>query len=71
MSTKKLQIIGNLGSSDADTLDGKHASEFATVSDVETLKSQVGDTAVSTQIDNAIAGVKLTTTSDGVLVLSV
>lgn len=56
MSTKKLQIIGSLGSSggNADTLDGKHASEFASAYDVESLKSKVGDTAVSEQINEAI-----------------
>lgn len=55
MSTKKLQIIGSLGSSDADTLDGKHAEEFAAASDVEELKTLVGDEAVSTQIEEAIS----------------
>lgn len=43
MSTKKIQILGSLGMGDADTLDGKHASEFATPSDV------------SEQISNAIS----------------
>lgn len=55
MSTKKLQIIGSLGSSDADTLDGKHAEEFAPVADVKELKTLVGDTSVSTQIEEAIS----------------
>ena len=45
-------------------------SKYAEASDVEELKTLVGDTAVSTQITNAISGVKLSLTSDGVLVLS-
>lgn len=40
---------------DADTLDGKHADEFASASDVETLKTQVGNTSVSEQINDAVA----------------
>lgn len=39
---------------DADTVDGKHASDFASASDVETLKAKVGDTSVSEQITSAI-----------------
>jgi hypothetical protein len=39
---------------DADTLDGKHASEFALASDVSELKNKVGDTSVSDQIASAI-----------------
>lgn len=39
---------------DADTVDGKHASEFAVTSDVEDLKSKVGDTSVSEQITAAL-----------------
>ena len=70
MSTKKLQILGSLGNSDADTLDGKHASDFAAATDFEDLKTLVGDEAVSTQITNAISGMKFTLDSDGVLVLS-
>lgn len=54
MSTKKLQIIGSLGNSDADTLDGKHASEFASASDITALEGLVGDTKVATQITTAI-----------------
>ena len=52
MSTKKLQILGSLGNSDADTLDGKHASDFASASDVVALEELVGDTKVSEQIEN-------------------
>lgn len=57
MSTKKLQIVNNLitEASNADTVDGKHASDFAVASDVATLQTLVGDTAVSTQISTAIA----------------
>ena len=40
---------------DADTLDGKHADEFAVASDVEDLKELVGNISVSDQINNAIA----------------
>ena len=39
----------------ADTLDGKHASEFANATDVVDLKSKVGDASVSEQIENALA----------------
>lgn len=39
----------------ADTVDGKHASEFALVSDITALQSLVGDTSVSTQISTAVA----------------
>lgn len=56
MSTKKLQILGSFGGSDADTLDGKHASEFASASDVEQLKNNVGDSPVSEQINDAVTG---------------
>lgn len=58
MSTKKLQIIGNLAgqASNADTVDGKHASDFAASTDFEQLKSLVGDTAVSEQITQAVDG---------------
>lgn len=50
MSTKKLQILGSLSNSDADTLDGKHASDFASASDVTALEELVGDKKVSDQI---------------------
>ena len=40
---------------DADTVDGKHASEFAIASDVETLNALVGDVSVSEQISTAVA----------------
>lgn len=54
--TKILQIVDNLvkQAENADTLDGKHASEFAAASDVETLKTQVGDASVSEQINTAV-----------------
>ena len=56
MATKKLQILDSLikQAENADTLDGKHADEFAAASDVETLKSQVGDDTVSDQINTAL-----------------
>lgn len=40
----------------ADTVDGKHANEFAAVTDLATLQTLVGDTAVSVQINTAMAG---------------
>ena len=43
MSTKKLQILGSFGSSDADTVDGKHASDFASTSDIEELETQLSE----------------------------
>lgn len=56
MSTKKLQILGSLAAQagNADTLDGKHANEFASASDVAELKSLVGDNKVAEQIATAI-----------------
>lgn len=41
----------------ADTVDGFHASDFASVSDVNTLQNLVGTQSVSTQINNALANV--------------
>ena len=38
----------------ADTLDGKHADDFATVEDVASLEAKIGDKSVSEQINNAI-----------------
>lgn len=60
MSTRKLQIIGDFNSN-ADTLDGKHASEFASASDVEQLQIKVGDMTVSEQLDAAIAELDMLT----------
>lgn len=40
---------------DADTVDGKHASEFALASEFATVVSYVGDKKVSEQIEEAIA----------------
>lgn len=56
MATKKLQILDSLikQAQNADTLDGKHADEFASATDVETLKTQVGDTSVAEQIGSAL-----------------
>lgn len=42
-------------SGDADTVDGKHASDFAAASDVSDLQVKVGDTLVSEQISTAIS----------------
>ena len=59
MSTKKLQIVGGMN---ADTIDGKHAIDFATATDmgaaqnsISDLQTKVGDISVSEQISNAIA----------------
>lgn len=54
---KKIQIIDSLikQAENADTLDGKHADEFATSSDVVNLQTLVGDESVSAQITNAVA----------------
>lgn len=54
MATKKLQILGSLTAKDADTLDGKHAEEFAAASDVAKISELVGDKAVSLQINEAV-----------------
>lgn len=40
---------------DADTVDGKHANEFALASDLATVVGYVGDTKVSEQIEEAIS----------------
>lgn len=48
---------GSVNGGNADTLDGKHASYFAPASDVNELQTLVGDESVSSQIDNALAGV--------------
>lgn len=64
MATKKIQILDyNIKQSEnSDTLDGKHASDFASASDMTTAKSnigelqtKVGDKSVSNQISTAIA----------------
>lgn len=39
---------------DADTVDGKHASEFATLTSVSALETLVGNTSVQSQISSAI-----------------
>lgn len=39
----------------ADTLDGKHAYEFASASDISDLRTKVGSSSVSEQINNALA----------------
>lgn len=57
MSTKKIQIVDSLvkQAENADTLDGKHADEFALASEVEALQGKVGDDTVSEQINSAVA----------------
>ena len=57
MSTKKLQIIDSL-IKNADTLDGKHAADFAAASDLEALQAQVGVAPVESSIgEDTIVGV--------------
>lgn len=48
---------GPINGGDADTLDGKHASDFAQASDVTDLKALVGDTNVSEQINAAVEAI--------------
>lgn len=48
---------------DADTLDGKHADEFASASEVEALQAKVGDTSVSEQISSAVGAINIPVTS--------
>lgn len=57
MATKKLQILDSIikQAENADTLDGKHANEFALASEVEALQEKVGDNTVLEQINNAVA----------------
>jgi hypothetical protein len=45
LSTKKLQILGSIN---ADTLDGKHASDFATTEQLDAIAS----VPPSTDVDN-------------------
>ena len=62
MSTKNLQIVGSIN---ADTLDGKHANEFAAASDMAALQVKVGATSVAEQINTAISTVlPVTSTAD-------
>jgi hypothetical protein len=57
LSTKKLQLLSSVikQAENADTIDGKHADEFAATSDVNNLKTLVGDVAVSEQISDAVS----------------
>jgi hypothetical protein len=57
MSTKKIQILNTIvkQAENANTLNGKSAEEFADVSELENLKSLVGDSSVSDQITTAVA----------------
>ena len=64
LSTKRLQVLDYTikQAENSDTLDNKHASDFASAadmiaaqSDIGDLQIKVGDTDVSTQIDNAIS----------------
>jgi hypothetical protein len=64
-------VAGMSTGSDADTLDGKHADEFATSSEVENLKGLVGNTPVSDQIDAAIAGITTPDVENQVFVVEI
>lgn len=66
MSTKKLQILNSVikQAENADTLDGKHADEFALASDVEVLQSQVNDIQENAYDDTAIRELVSTNASD-------
>lgn len=73
MSTKKLQVLDYKikQAENADTIDNKHASDFASVTDMSTaqndisdLQTKVGDTAVSTQITNAISSNRMVYTQN-------
>ena len=64
MSTKKLQVLDYKikQAENADTIDGKHAIDFATATDmvaaqsnISDLQTKVGDTSVSDQITSGIA----------------
>lgn len=57
MATKKIQILDSLikQAENADTLDGKHAEEFALSSEMQVLQNRVGDEPVADQITKAIA----------------
>ena len=57
MATKKIQILDSIikQAENADTLDGKHAEDFALSSEMQVLQGYVGGRNVSTQIEEAIA----------------
>lgn len=50
----------------ADTLDGKHADEFALASDFESLDAKIGDKSVSEQITDAIGVMQTKVTGSGI-----
>lgn len=52
-----LPFIKTSQAADADTVDGKHAEDFALAADLSTISSLVGDTAVETQISTAMSQV--------------
>ena len=47
-------MSGMVDGGNADTLDGKHANEFALVTDVEALQTKIGNTSVAEQISTAL-----------------
>ncbi len=66
MSTKKLQILDSLikQAENADTLDGKHASDFAAASDVEALQTQVENIQKNAYDDTEVRGLISDNASD-------
>jgi hypothetical protein len=76
-TTEKNKLAGIESGANKTTVDSSLSSTStnpvqnkAVNTAISNLNNLVGDTKVSTQITNAISGVKLTLTSDGVLVLS-
>lgn len=66
MATKKLQIVDSLikQAENADTLDGKHAEDFALASDVDTFKQQIENGEFDgVGVESVVAAV--TSTEDG------
>lgn len=66
MSTKKLQILNSVlkQAENADTLDGKHASEFALASNFKTLQAQVNDIQKNAYDDTEIRDLVSANASD-------
>ena len=67
---EELSGTSSIDNGNADTLDGKHASYFATASDMNDLQSKVGDTSVSEQISTAVSNFSTSDHSHGVVTTS-